>query len=272
MRKEDSSPSTFFADLANMGSVKDLPPDQVDQILDKFRNVLITMTGGAVTSLVAAMPRDWLLDRLCLRQQQFKELLAEILGAGWLSARTVSAIEADVEHPVRLKMVLRRSGDGISWQIASAELGDLTAAALLAVTRDRNFAFGLCAVRDCRRIFARSVRGRPQKYCCAACKGRGVPSAKKRSEYVTAYRARRREEELRRVRALLKRCKNRDDRYALLRHTFPGRPAKSILYVMRQAEKLLGTPRRRPREGTRKRGQADGPNARSTVRVSKCER
>lgn len=146
-------------------------------------------------------------------------------------------------------MVLRRSGDRISWQIASAELGDLTAAALLAVTRDRKFAFGVCLVRGCRRIFTRSVRGRPQKYCSAACKGRGVPSAKKRSEYVIAYRARRREEDLRRVRALLKGCKNRADRYALLRRTFPGRPAKSIL--LRRAEKRLGAPRRTPGKRTR---------------------
>ncbi len=61
--------------------------DAVDQMLDRFRNVLIAMTGEAVTNLVAAIPRDRLLDRLCLRQQQFKELLAQTLGAVWLSAR-----------------------------------------------------------------------------------------------------------------------------------------------------------------------------------------
>ena len=250
MRTDGNSLRTFFADLANMGSVKDLPPDEVDQILDKFRNELNAMTGGALTSLVAGMPRDWLLDRLCLRQKQFKELLAQILDAVWLSTRNVSPIGADIEHPIRQKMVLRRSGDGMSWEIVSAELRDLTAAALLGVTRDRKFAFGVCTARGCRRIFARSDRGRPQKYCSAACKGRGVPSAKKRSQYVSDYRARKREEDLRRVCVLLKHSKHRNERYALLRRTFPGRPAKSILYVMRQAEKLLGTARRSPRKRT----------------------
>ena len=50
-------------------------------------------------------------------------------------------------------------------------------------------------------------------------------------------RARRREEDVHRVSGLIKHCK-REDRFALLRRTFPARPAKSILYVMRQAEKF----------------------------------
>ena len=176
------------------------------------------------------MPTDWLLDRLCLRQQQFKEL-SHRFSVPFGFRRVRFPIGTDIEHPVRQKMVLRRSRDGMSWQIASGELSDLTAAALLAVTRDRKFAFGVCTARGCRRIFARSVRGRPQKYCSAACKGRGVPSAKKRSQYVSDYRARKREEDLRRVCTLLKRSKNRAERYALLKRKFPGRPAKSILYV-----------------------------------------
>jgi hypothetical protein len=205
--------------------------------------VLNSMTDGAITSRVEAIPRERLLDRLCVRQQQFKEIVADILGTVWLSRRTVSGIGGDIDHPVPLKMVLRRSGAQISWEIASAEPEDLTAAALLTVTNNRKFAFAVCRLPSCRRILARSVRGRPQKYCSAACKGRGVPSAKKRSNYVTAYRARRREQDLRRVAALLEHCK-REDRYALLRRTFPGRPAKSILHVMRRAEKVLDATRR----------------------------
>jgi hypothetical protein len=249
VRTERTPLRSFFAELANMGSARDLPPDQVDQVLDKFRNELNAMTGGAVTSLVAGMPRDRLLDHLCLRQKQFKELLAEILRAVWLSARSVSPIGSDIEHPIRLKM--RRSADRDSWETVSAELDDLTAAALLAVTRDRRFAFGVCPLPSCRRIFARSDRGRPQRYCSVACKGRGIPSARKRSKYVSAYRARRREDDLRRVCALLERSRRRDESYALLKRTFPGRPRKSILYVMRRAEKVLGAPRRTSRKRMR---------------------
>jgi len=252
MHMEGSTLRGFFADLANMRPVNELPTHQVNQVLDKFRDELLAMTGGAPTVLVPEIPRDGLLALLCLRQQQFKELLSEILGAVWLSARQSSPIGIDIEHPVPLTMLLRRFGGKVSWNLVSAERSDPTAAALLTVTMGPGFPFGVCRQRKCRKIFARNGRGRPQKYCSAACKGRGVPSAKKRSKYVAAYRARRRAEDVRRISALLEHCK-REDRYALLRRTFPGRPAKSILYVMRQAEKLLDATRRQRHAKSRKR-------------------
>jgi hypothetical protein len=150
-------------------------------------------------------------------------------------------------HPIHLTMVVRRDRGKIEWELTSVERNDPTAAALLSVTKGDRFGFAICRLAKCRRIFARSRRGRPQKYCSAACKGRGVPSAKKRSTYVTGYRARRREEDLRRVCDLLKQCR-REDRYALLRRIFPGRPAKSILYVMKQAEKRLDAARKLRRQ------------------------
>ena len=265
MSGEDRVLKTFFAELANIGSVKDLPADQVDQILGKFRNVLTEMSEG-LGNPIAAIPRESLLESLGLRQQQFKELLAQILGADWLSAKSPALIESGFEHPVRTKMVLRKRGNETSWQITSAELDDLSAAALLAVTRDQKCVFGICPGLSCRRIFPRSIRGRPQKYCSSACRGRSVPSAKKRSEYVSAYRVRKREEDLRRIHALLKRCNDRTDRYALLKRTFPGRPAKSILYVMRQVEKLLDAPPGRTGKA-RKRRATSPRRARGTARV-----
>jgi hypothetical protein len=146
-------------------------------------------------------------------------------------------------------MVARRAGGRIVWELTSVERDDPTAAALLSVTKGGVFGFGICRLAKCRRIFARRRRGRPQKYCSVACKARGVPSAKKRSTYVTAYRARRREEDLRRVCDLIKQCRP-EDLYTHLRRTFPGRGAKSIVYVMRQAEKRLDAAKR-PRRKTK---------------------
>jgi hypothetical protein len=226
-----------FADLANQRPLRELPGEEVDRLVDQFRDAMRTTSGDTMVGDVDAMPRDRLVDRLNLRQQQLKQLLANVLGATWLSARASIPLGIDAVHPVRLAMVARRVGGRIMWEQTSIERADPTAA-LLAVTTDRGISFGIWRIAECRRIFARSRRGRPQKYCSAACKERGVPSAKKRSMYVAAYRARRREEDARRICELLKDCRA-EDRYALLRRTFPGRAGKSILYVMRQAEKRL---------------------------------
>ena len=252
MLYDDESLKGFFADLANLGSLRELSGEQVDGVLDQFRAALGSMGGSdPIVGDIDALPRDRLVDRLCLRQQQFKELLAEVLGAAWLSPRASTPVGVNAVHPIHLTMVARRAGGRILWELTSVERNDPTAAALLSVTKGDGFAFGICCLAKCRRIFARRRRGRPQKYCSAACKGSGVPSAKKRSTYVTAYRARRSEEDLRRVCDLLKHCR-REDRYALLRRTFPGRAAKSILYVMRQAEKRLDAAKR-PRRKTKPR-------------------
>jgi hypothetical protein len=240
MSDEHEPLQRFFADLANRRSLRELPGEQVDRLLNQFRDAVGSIRrADPIVTDIDAIPRDLLVDRLCLRQQQFKELTANVLGATWLSARASTPVGVDAVHPIPLTMVARRAGGRIVWDLTSAERNDPTAAAaLLAVTTDGGFGFGVCRLAECRRIFARSRRGRPQKYCSAACKGRGVPSAKKRSTYVTAYRARQREEDLRRVLDVLKQCR-REDRYAILRRIFPGRAAKSILYVMRQAEKRL---------------------------------
>jgi hypothetical protein len=244
MLDADESLRGFFADLANRRSLRELPGEQVDRLLVQFRAALSSMGGVApIVGDIDAMPTDRLVDRLGLRQQQFKELVADVLGATWLSERASTPLGVDAVHPLRLTMVARRAGGKIVWELASVERNDPTAAALLAVTTGGGFGFGVCELAQCRRIFARSRRGRPQKYCSAACKGRGVPSAKKRSKYVAAYRAKRREEDLRRVCDLLKRCR-REDRYAFLRRTFPGRAAKSILYVIKRAERHLNANRK----------------------------
>ncbi len=48
---------------------------------------------------------------------------------------------ADIEHPVPLGLLLRKSGARISWEVVSAERSDLTAAALLTGTEGRSFPF-----------------------------------------------------------------------------------------------------------------------------------
>jgi hypothetical protein len=248
MRDESELLRVFFADLANRRSLKELPGAQVDRVLHQFRDAVVSMEGAApVVRDIDAMPTHQLVDQLSLRQHQFKELLAELLGTAWLSTGVCTPLGVGTVHPIALTMVAHRAGGRITWQLTSAERDDPTAAALLAVTTDRGISFGVCRIAECRRIFARSHRGRPQKYCSAACKGQGVPSAKKRSMYVTAYRARRREEDLRRVCDLLRQCRP-EDRYTHLRRTFPGRGAKSILYVMRQAEKRLEAAKKRRRK------------------------
>jgi hypothetical protein len=250
-----------------MRSARDLPPEEVNQVLHNFRAALVATSGEAFKIQIEEIPRDRLLDLLCLRQQQFKELLADILGAAWLSSRASSPIGADTKHLISLTMVMRKNDGKVSWELSSAERNDPTAAALLSVTTARGFGFGVCGLPSCRKIFARRVRGRPQKYCSAACKARGVPSAKKRSAYVSAYRTKKRHEDVRRVYDLIKRCKNRAERYALLRRTFPGRPAKSLLYVMRQAEKLLDAKRRGRQAKPNKRGSVEGSRARRPARI-----
>jgi hypothetical protein len=235
----------FFASLANRHPVRELPSEEVDRVLDQFRDAL-----RGIGADLGTMPRDRVLDLLCLRQQQLKELLADVLGATWLSTRASILVGVDTVHPVRLTMVARSDGPKITWGLRASEYDDPTAAALLAATTDGDFCFGVCRFAKCRRVFARNRRGRPQIYCSAACKSRGVPSAKKRAKYVAAYRARRRQETLRRACALLRQRKRSEDPLALLRRTFPGWPVKSARHVMRQAEKLLDGERRRakPRE------------------------
>ena len=65
MHMEGSTLRGFFADLANMRPVNELPTHQVNQVLDKFRDELLAMTGGAPTVLVPEIPRDGLLALLC---------------------------------------------------------------------------------------------------------------------------------------------------------------------------------------------------------------
>jgi hypothetical protein len=245
----------FFADLANIRPVKGLAANEIDQVVDRFRTELIAMLRGApltVINKIRAIPREALLEKLTLRQRQFKELLDDVLGTA-LSGRPAVPIGADVIHPVKLETVLRRSGERVLLERRSAEVEDLTAAALLDVTAtEGRFPFGICRQRDCRRVFARTVRGRPQKYCSPTCKGRGVPSAAKRAEYVKNYRKRKREEEIRRARSVFRQCRNRSDAFRRLKKIFPGRPAKSILFLMRLAQARKRHSRGRSRSAARR--------------------
>jgi len=60
--------------------------EQVDGVLNQFRDALGSMDGTVpIVGDIDAMPTDLLVDRLLVRQQQFKDRLAEVLGAPWLS-------------------------------------------------------------------------------------------------------------------------------------------------------------------------------------------
>jgi hypothetical protein len=223
----------FFADLANAPPLRQADSD-LDDWVGRFRAVLVALSGPKAPAIlvkrVKEQPQEKVLDKLRLRQQQIKQLLRESF------FRSGHPGGPPIIHPITTRLVFRGSLRENRWQTESAELDDLTAAAMLtATTSARRFPFATCCERKCHRVFVAAKRGRPQKYCSATCKARGIPSSAKRAEYVKNYRDRERDKLVRRVQSITRGCK-KSARYERLKRDFPGRPRKSLLYLLRLAD------------------------------------
>jgi hypothetical protein len=266
--RADREVQTFAAALANLPPVRKLGDSQLaDQVRD-FRALAVAFLSVDAPELsidrFRTMPTDAVIAEIEEMQNALYELLPRLLPNLVLPVPMEVPIGAEAQSPLGLKARLtvgerrRMTPELVGMRtdsLALAMLDDL-------FRRPRRCPLWTCEI--CGAVIPQPARGRLARFCSGRCKSRGIPSASRRALYVANHRRRRREEDLARARQATKGLA-KDQQYRALQGTFPGRPRKALLHLLRtvrenektraarsaSSSSAIATPPDRPGPGSR---------------------
>jgi len=104
------------------------------------------------------------------------------------------------------------------------------------IEHSKRFPFAWCIV--CHNYFLRPERGRRPLFCSIRCKGKGVPSAARRTEYMRDYRHQKRAEELHLARLILRKRKTEVEQVVELGTQLPHKSRRALVQLLRQVQRI----------------------------------
>ncbi len=232
----DSDVQMLAVELANLPPVSTLEPEQRARLIERFRDTAVAFIGPAPEVVIAyerGRSAEQVIAELETMQTEIFKLLPALLPNARLAVSTLTPIPSEPRRPLAFQARFSLEGRRLRTELVGVRTDSLGLAMLDDLLR-RPRRIPLWACDQCGAVIPQRARGRPARFCSLRCKTRGIPSAKRRSEYVAAHRQRRREGDLA-IAGDAIRDVPVPRQYLALKGALPSRPRKALLHLLRVA-------------------------------------